>query len=123
VDDPRQHQQIGSIEAQRAVGCVRADVGNHAVRNLQRSLGDVLAEQSASAVDENIRHVTAICLGALTPLYLLRKSSTGSLRKPGSACLSISWSQSHQASSISPSSTACENRRRSGRAGLPATIV
>lgn len=55
--------------------------------------------------------------------YLSRKSSTCNFLKSGSAARSMSWSQSHQDNLTRRTAMASENRRRIGRAGLPATMV
>ena len=83
-----------------------APISRPAIR--KRGFENLVAEQGPAAFDENVGHDAALRVawltGAMLPAsYLSRKSSTSSLRKSGRARRSVSWSQSHHASSASRS--------------------
>ena len=127
VDDARQHQQAAGIEAERAAAVVanrpRRSRGRRSAARFRRIS---LAEQRPAAFDQNVGHDAALLLAGVATAelaaasYFARKSSIASLRKSGRARRSVSWSQSHHASSASRSAMASGNRRLIDRAGLPA---
>src|ERR1700716_2465004 len=108
---------------------IRTNGADFAVRDLQRGFNKLSAEKSPAAFDENVRHSTVLRRrvverpGMVAGSYFARKSSTASFRKSGKTLRSVSWSQSHHASSASRLATASGNRRLIARAGFPATMV
>src|SRR5882672_4704323 len=108
---------------------VRTNRADLAAGDLERGLTNLPAEQSPAAFNENVRHDAALRRWVwvrperAADSYFVRKSSTASLRKSGSALRRASWPQSHHASSASRLVTASENRRLIVRAGFPATMA
>src|SRR3982074_1340894 len=108
---------------------IRTSHAEWPARDMQRGVHELSAEKSPAAFDENLRHSTALRRRVVergvtvAGSYFARKSSTASFRKSGKALRSVSWSQSHHASSASRLATASGNRRLIARAGFPATMV
>src|ERR1700730_8060138 len=96
---------------------VRTHSADFAVGDPQRGFQNFGAEKSPAAVDENVRHDTALRRGLCErpelgrASYFARKSATACFRKSGGALRRFSCSQSHHASSASRSATASGNRR------------
>src|SRR6202011_763408 len=108
---------------------VRTHSADFAVGDPQRGFQNFFAEKSPAAVDENVRHDTALrCLVCsrseiAAGSYFSRKSSTASFLKSGRALRRFSCSQSHHASPASRLVMAPGKRRLILPAGFSATIV
>jgi hypothetical protein len=96
IDDTRQHDEATCIDAESAAAGFRTHGADLAARNQQRRILDFVAEQGPAAFDENVGHDVAprrldwACAEPAVASYLLRKSSTASLRKSGRALHSVS---------------------------------
>src|ERR1700716_4636778 len=107
---------------------IRTNGADFAVRDLQRGFNKFSAEKSPAAFDENVRHSTALPRrvverpGMVAGSYFARKSSTASFRKSGKALRSVSWSQSHHASSASRLVMASEKRSLLARGGVSTSV-